>query len=72
MVYKPIGYFLEGNIWSGGKLLPPQKCSVILVDTGDRSLCEVADDENVRVLSQAQDWYTIKKSELVLAPEERP
>lgn len=69
-MYKPIGYFYEGNIWSGGKLLPPQKCPVILIDTGGRNFDSVGEDENIYVLSQAQDWYTIKKGELVLCSEE--
>lgn len=70
MEYKAIGYFYESNIWSGGKLLPPQKCPVILVDAGNRSLNDVGPDEYIRVLSRAQNWYTIKKSELVLCSED--
>ena len=65
-LYKVIGYFMESGVWSEGKELPPQKCSVIMIDTGMRSLDEIGAHENIRVLSQEQNWYTIRKNELFL------
>jgi len=64
---KIVGYFMESGIFRDGKELPPQKTPLVLI--GDRvtfNLDDYGDDDDISVLSEEGNWYTIKKKELIL------
>ena len=65
MQYTVVGYFIEGRIFSGNRELPPRKTPVISIDTDGRKIEDIGADEEIRVLSAEQNWYTIKKSQLL-------
>lgn len=63
---KIVGYFMETGIWFQGKEQPPQKTPLIMI--GDRLLFNLDDfsaDDDIPVLSEDGNWYTIKKKELI-------
>lgn len=62
-----LGYFMETDIWWQGKLQPPRKTPITLIgDTPAFDLNAVSDDDDISVLSQEGNWYTIKKRDLIL------
>lgn len=64
---KIVGYFMESGIFSGNKELPPRKTPLVLIgDKPSFNLNEYRDDDNIPVLSEEGNWYTIKKKELIL------
>ena len=63
---KIVGYFMETGIWFQGKELPPRKTLLIMI--GDRpsfDLNDYSDNDDIPVLSQEGNWYTIKKKEII-------
>jgi len=64
---KIVGYFMESGIFSGNEELPPRKTPLVLIgDKPSFNLNEYRDDDNIPVLSEEGNWYTIKKKELIL------
>lgn len=62
---KIIGYFMETGIFSGNTELPPRRNNIILI--GDKPtfhLEDYEDNDEIPVLSENGNWYTIKKSEI--------
>lgn len=64
---KIVGYFMETGIWFKGKEQKPRKTPLVMI--GDRAsfnLDDFSEDDNIPVLSEEGNWYTIKKKELIL------
>lgn len=51
-------YFMETGIWSGNEEQPPRKTKIISIA---EDLEELNDNDDVAVLSEEGNWYTIKK-----------
>ena len=63
---KIVGYFMESGIWYKGKEQSPQKTPLIMI--GDKPLFNLdnySDEDDIPVLSVEENWYTIKKKELI-------
>lgn len=63
---KTIGYFMETGIWFQGKEQSPRKTPVILI--GGSLLShpdDFSEEDDIPVLSEDGNWYTIKRKELV-------
>lgn len=59
-------YFMETGIFLGNEEQPPRKTKISVI--GDRlnfDLDTVAEDEEISVLSEEGNWYTIKKKDLI-------
>jgi len=63
-VRKP--YFIETQIYSGGVEQPPRKTPIALIgDSLSFNLDELNDEDDVSVLSEEGNWYTIKKRDIL-------
>lgn len=60
-----IGYFIETDIWFQGVKQPPRKTPIILIEN-NIPLEQYSDEDEIQVLSIEENWYTIKKRDLVL------
>ena len=59
-------YFMENEIYSGNEKLPPRRNNISMIGTTlSFDLSKLNDDDDVEVLSQNGNWYTIKKSEIL-------
>lgn len=57
---------MESGICRHGKELPPQKTPIILIgDTVAFDLSKIEDDDSVQVLTADENWYTIKKRDIL-------
>lgn len=61
-MHKILGYFFETGIWCQGKEQPPRKTPIILIN-GD--IDNYSENDDVEVLSIEENWYTIKKGEII-------
>lgn len=55
-------YFMETGIWSGNEEQPPRKTKIISI-AEDMEKCD--DNDEISVLSEEGNWYTIKKREVL-------
>lgn len=63
---KIVGYFMETGIWFQGKEQPPRKTPIIMIgDTAAFNLDDLSENDNIPILSEEGNWYTIKKKELI-------
>ncbi len=63
---KIVGYFMEKGIWYQGKEQSPRKTPVIIIgDNPSFTLDDYQADDDIDVLSEEGNWYTIKKKELI-------
>lgn len=59
-------YFMEDEIYSGNKKLPLRRNNISMIGTTlSFDLSKLNDDDDVEVLSQNGNWYTIKKSDIL-------
>ncbi len=63
---KIVGYFMETGIWFQGKEQPPRKTPLIMIgDKPSFNLDDFSENDDIPVLSEEGNWYTIKKKELI-------
>lgn len=63
-------YFMENEIYSGNKKLPPRRNNICMIGAMlsfdlSKDLSKFNDDDDIEVLSENGNWYTIKKSEIL-------
>lgn len=58
-----VGYFMESGIYFQGKEQPPRKTEIILIEG---NIEDYSDNDDVSVLSIEENWYTIKKKNIIL------
>lgn len=67
MKCKTVGYFMETGIFFQGKEQPPRKTPLIMIgDKPSFNLNDYSDNDDIPVLSIDGNWYTIKKSEIIM------
>ena len=59
-------YFMENGIYSGNKKLPPRRNNICIIGAMlNIDLSKLNNDDEVEVLSENGNWYTIRKSEIL-------
>lgn len=57
---------MEDGIYSGDKKLPPRRNNITIIGAMlSFDLSKLNDNDDVEVLSENGNWYTIKKSEIL-------
>lgn len=60
------GYFMETGIYFQGKEQPPRKTPIIQIGhIPGFTLEDYKDDDDIHVLSYDENWYTIKKKDII-------
>lgn len=64
---KILGYFTEDEIYYHGKKQPPRNTKILNIGCNPMfSIEDYAEDEDIQVLSEDENWYTIKKKDIIL------
>lgn len=59
-------YFIEDEIYYGNKKLPPRRNNISIIGSMvSFDLSKLNDNDDVEVLSENGNWYTLKKSEIL-------